>query len=80
MAKTCALSDVKLRGLKPRDKPYQVFDGGGLYVEVVPSGSKIWRIQKTVNGKVVRRSLGKYPAVDIKTAREKRASFEARLA
>jgi hypothetical protein len=80
MPKTCALSDAKLRGLKPREKPYQVFNGKGLYIEVATSGSKIWRIQKTVNGKIIRRSFGKYPAVDLKTAREKRAAFEAQLA
>jgi hypothetical protein len=34
MAETCALSDNKLRGLKPGDKPYQIYDGDGLYVEI----------------------------------------------
>jgi integrase len=80
MLKICALSDAKIRGLKPREKPYQVFDGEGLYLEVASSGSKIWRIQKILNGKVIRRSFGKYPALDLKTAREKRVEFEALLA
>jgi hypothetical protein len=74
------LTSVKLRGLKPKEKQYQVFDGGGLYLEVSPNGSKLWRIQKRVNGKTHRISLGKYPAIDLKTAREKRAALEANLA
>jgi integrase len=80
MTGTCAISDAKLRSLKPKEKPYQVFDGDGLYIQVTPSGSMLWRVQKCVNGKTIRRSLGKYPAVDLKTAREKRAAFEAQLA
>jgi hypothetical protein len=80
MVKTCALSDAKPHGLKPREKSYQVFDGDGLYIEVATSGSKIWRVKKIVDGKVIRRSLGKYPSFDLKTAREKRVAFEAQLA
>jgi integrase len=80
MTKPCVLSDAKLRALKPRDKPYQVFDGNGLYLEVFPNGSKLWRVQKKVAGTVVRRGLGQYPALDLKTAREKRAQFEENIA
>jgi hypothetical protein len=35
-----ALTDTKLKNLKPGDKAYQESDGGGLFVEVMPGGSK----------------------------------------
>lgn len=38
-----ALSDVRLRALKPRDKAYKVPDADGLYIEVRTSGAKLWR-------------------------------------
>jgi integrase len=79
MAKTCPLSDTQVRSLKPAVKPYRVFDGDGLYIEVFPNGSKLWRVKKIVNGKDIRRSLGKYPAVSLKDAREKRGAFETVL-
>lgn len=38
-----ALTDAKIRGTKPRETPVKLTDGGGLYLEVRPSGSKLWR-------------------------------------
>ena len=40
-----ALSDTKLRNLKPADKGYQEADEGGLFVEVMPGGAKVWRMR-----------------------------------
>jgi hypothetical protein len=51
MAKTCALSGAKPRGVKPREKPCQIYGGDGLYVEAAPSGPKIWRVKKSTTGK-----------------------------
>ncbi|MGT2459000.1 tyrosine-type recombinase/integrase [Cupriavidus basilensis] len=39
------LSDTKLRNAKPREKPYKLADGGGLFLEVVADGRKLWRIR-----------------------------------
>ena len=39
-----ALTDTKLRNLKPRQKPYQVADGEGLVLEIRPSGQKVRRL------------------------------------
>ncbi|MDR2422807.1 MAG: Arm DNA-binding domain-containing protein [Deltaproteobacteria bacterium] len=69
MVKTWALSEAGLRALKPKEKTCQVFDGDGLYLEVKPDGRKLWRFQKRISGKIVRRSLGKYPLVSLKEAR-----------
>jgi len=40
-----ALSDSAIRKAKPADKPIRLFDGGGLYLEISPSGSKLWRLK-----------------------------------
>ena len=67
-----ALTDSAIRAAKPADKPYRLFDGGGLYVEVAPSGGKWWRLKYRHVGKEKRLSLGVYPDVGLKDARAKR--------
>ncbi|MCZ4063905.1 integrase arm-type DNA-binding domain-containing protein [Oxalobacter aliiformigenes] len=57
---------------KPKEKPYALFDGGGLYIEVMPTGSKLWRMKATLNGKAMRLSFGKYPDISLAQARKKR--------
>ena len=37
------LTNKKIDGAKPKDKPYKISDAHGLYIEVLPSGSKSWR-------------------------------------
>ena len=54
------LSDIALRTAKPTDKPYKLTDGGGLYVEVYPTGGKLWRLKYRFGGKEKRLSLGAY--------------------
>ena len=39
------LTDTAIRNSKPSDKPIRLFDGGGLYLEVAPSGGKWWRLK-----------------------------------
>jgi integrase len=67
-----ALTDSAIRAAKSADKPYRLFDGGGLYVEVAPSGGKWWRLKYRHVGKEKRLSLGVYPDVGLKDARAKR--------
>lgn len=66
------LTDTTIRNAKPKDKPYRMFDAGGLYLEVAPSGGKWWRLKYRADGKEKRISLGTYPDVSLKDAREKR--------
>ena len=54
-------SDVALRALKPTDKPYKHSVGEGLYLEVMPSGSKLWRWKYRIEGKENRYAMGSYP-------------------
>lgn len=67
------LSDIKCRSAKPlEDKPYKLFDGGGLFLEILPSGKKLWRLKYYYFGTEKRISLGAYPLVSLSEAREER--------
>ena len=68
-----ALTDTKLRNLKPGDKAYQKADEGGLFVEVMPGGSKIWRLRYRLAGKQEKITLGCYPVYALAEARTWRA-------
>ena len=71
-----ALSDVQIRSLKPADKLYKITDEKGLYLEVSPNGSKLWRYKYLYMGKNKRIALGRYPEVGLAEARRRR--LEAR--
>ncbi len=75
-----ALSDVAVRTAKPGAKPIRLADGGGLYLEVSPSGGKLWRLKYRFGGKEKRLALGKYPEVSLKEARERRDEARKLLA
>jgi hypothetical protein len=56
---------------KPRATPYRLSDGGGLLLEVRPSGARVWLCRLTVDGKRRDIGLGGYPAVSLKDARDR---------
>ena len=60
-----ALSDTRIRGLKPKAQRYEVADAGGLFVEVQPSGAKVWRYRYRLNGRREKVTIGRYPAIPI---------------
>lgn len=64
-----ALSDTKLKNLKPKSKPYTVADGGGLFIEVMPGGTKSWRLRYRLSNKQEKVSLGDYPTWSLSNAR-----------
>jgi len=74
------LTDTAIRSAKPRAKAYKLSDSGGLYLEVRPTGSKWWRWKYRYGGKEKRLSMGVYPDVRLKAAREKRDSARQQLA
>lgn len=74
------LSDLKCRTAKPRDRACKLFDGGGMYLYVAPSGSKNWRLRYfKPNGKEGTLIIGKYPIVSLAVARTKRDEARAVL-
>ena len=74
------LKDITVRNAKPKDKMYRVFDGEGLYLEVLPSGGKYWRMKYHFAGKEKRLALGVYPHVTLAEARDRRAQARKVLA
>lgn len=67
-----SLTATAVRNAKPAAKTQRLFDGGGLYLEVSPKGGKWWRFKYRFAGKEKRLSLGTYPDISLKEAREKR--------
>lgn len=67
-----ALSDMQCRTAKSRIKPYKLFDSEGLYLHVMPSGSKYWRLKYRLFDKEKVLALGVYPEVSLSEARNKR--------
>jgi len=63
--------DKTIKNLKPKDKPYRVVEARGFCVRVLPSGTKSFGYRFTLDGKKQELSLGVYPEVSLKTAREK---------
>ena len=54
------LTDAKIRNTKPEAKPVKLVDGGGLYLEVRPSGAKLWRYRYRIAGKENVFAVGEY--------------------
>jgi integrase len=75
-----ALSDMAIRKAKPREKPYKLADGGGLYLQVQPSGGKLWRQKYRVKGSERTLSIGPYPAISLSEARKRRDAAREQLA
>ena len=66
------LTDIQVKNSKPKDKPYRLSDGGGMYLLVEPDGAKYWRLDYRHTGKRLTLALGKYNQVSLADAREKR--------
>ncbi|MBS0854533.1 MULTISPECIES: tyrosine-type recombinase/integrase [unclassified Tatumella] len=65
---------------KPKEKPYKLSDGGGLYLLVNPNGSRYWRLKYRVTGKEKLLSVGVYPDVTLSDARSRREDAKRVLA
>jgi hypothetical protein len=74
------LDRYRVRTAKPGEKPVRLFDGGGLYLEISPTGGKWWRLKYRFDGKEKRLSLGVYPDVSLKDARDRRDTSRKLLA
>lgn len=66
------LNDTQCRTAKPKDKPYKLSDSAGLYLHVMPSGAKYWRLKYRLHGKEQLISIGVYPSVTLLGARKER--------
>ena len=76
------MTDARIHAAKPREKPYKLFDGGGLYLLIARqadgNASRWWRLKYRFSGKEKVLALGVYPTVTLKMARA--AAADARKA
>ena len=76
MKPTNLLTELSIKQAKPKEKQYKLTDGEGMYLRVYPNGSKYWQLQYWFDEKQKILSLGVWPDVSLKEAREER--FEAK--
>jgi hypothetical protein len=67
-----ALSDAAIRAAKPGQAQFKLYDEGGLFMIVKPSGGKLWRLKYGHVGKEQQLTIGRHPYVGLKDARDKR--------
>lgn len=73
------LTDMRIRKEKPKEKPFKIADGGGLFLYVSPSGGKLWRFRYTFGGKEKLLSIGSYPTISLLEARGERDDAKVML-
>jgi integrase len=79
MRRIVGLTYIACKNAKPADKSYKLFHGGGLFLEVEPSGRKVWRMKFRHDGKESRVKLGEFPAMGVAAAVAERDQHKSRL-
>jgi integrase len=74
------LKALEIKAFKPIDKPYKKADAKGLYLEIFPNGSKLWRAKFRIGGKEKRLALGAWPEISLAKARDLHESARRKLA
>ena len=74
MAKITA---VQVKNAKPKNKPYKLTDGHGMYLHITPTGKKTWRYRFRVNDKESTLVIGGYPELSLAEARAEREKARA---
>lgn len=74
------LTELQIRNATPRQKPYRLGDGRGLYLQVDPSGKRFWRMKYDRGNKETTISIGSYPAISLSAARAERDKTRTLLA
>src|SRR5690606_1724342 len=69
---TMSLTDLSCRNAMPKAKQYRLYDTGGLYLEVKPSGKRVWRLKYAIHSKEKTLTMGDYPVLGLLKAREQR--------
>lgn len=78
--KVVPLTDTEIKKAKPDEKDYKLFDGGGLFLLIKPTGGKLWRLKYLFEGKEKLISLGTYPETSLSEARSKRDEYKREIA
>jgi len=74
------LSEVKVRTAKSLERTYKIFDGGGLFLLVTPSGGKLWHFKYRFDKKEKKLALGTYPEISLADARQRREDARRQVA
>jgi integrase len=74
------LTDMKVSKAKPREKLTTLFDGGGLYLLVTPTGGKLWRFKYRYDDKEKLLAFGSYPEISLAEARLRRDEARKQIA
>jgi integrase len=74
------LTDMQVIKMKARGKQITLFDGGGLFLLMTPSGGKLWRLKYRYESKEKLLSLGVYPEISLVEARQRRDEARKQLA
>jgi integrase len=74
------LSEVKVRTAKARKNIYKIFDGGGLFLLVTPSGGKLWHFKYRFDKKEKKLAFGSYPEINLLDARQRRDEARRQIA
>jgi len=74
------LTETAVKQAKSKAKPYKLPDGHGLYLQVQPNGSKLWRLKYRIHGKEKLLAFGVYPGTSLKQARQQREDARKQLA
>jgi integrase len=74
------LSPLQVQKAKPDSKEYKLFDGGGLYLLVTPSGGKLWRMKYKFGAREKQLAFGSYPEISLSDARQRREDARKLLA
>jgi integrase len=75
------LTDTKIKALRPRSARYRISDTGGLLLEVMPSGSKVWRFRYQLHGvRHAALTIGCYPEISLLIARKQRDEWASLVA
>ncbi|MDR6955231.1 integrase [Ancylobacter sp. 3268] len=75
-----ALTETAIRNAKPRERPYKLADGGGLYLLINPIGSRLWRLKYRIGGREKLLAIGPYPDIPLAKAREWRTEARRHIA
>lgn len=73
------LTDINIKKAKPGEKSRKLFDGGGLYIQIEPTGGKLWRYKYRFDGKEKTLYLGKYPDMSLQESRERHQEARKQL-
>jgi len=74
------LSEARVRTAKPRKNKYKIFDGGGLFLMVTPTGGKLWHFKYRYEQKEKKLALGTYPEISLAEARQRRDEARRQIA